>query len=355
MLKDITLGQFFPGNTIAHRLDPRTKLILVVVYIVALFQTSGWISYIAVTAATAGCMAASKIKPGSIFKGLKPMLFIIALTALLNIFYTEGTPVLPGWIVTWEGIARAFQMVLRIVLLITGTFLLTYTTSPIALTDGMELLFAPLKKIKVPVHEMTMMMSMALRFIPTLIEETDKIMSAQKARGADFETGSLMSRAKALDMFISFDPNLRPQLWKDEKEMVRTLNSLAQEADLVLPGLSEGKILTKRDTPEGIAEFYHERGVDSVIVKLGEKGAYWSTGGEHGTVPAFPVKRIVDTVGAGDGFAAGVLSAVAEGMSLQEAAARGTVIGSIQITHRGDNEGLPTRAELETITKAGIV
>ena len=196
MLKDITLGQFFPGNTIAHRLDPRTKLILVVVYIVALFQTSGWISYISVTAATAGCMAASKIKPGSIFKGLKPMLFIIALTALLNIFYTEGTPVLPGWIVTWEGIARAFQMVLRIVLLITGTFLLTYTTSPIALTDGMELLFAPLKKIKVPVHEM--MMSMALRFIPTLIEETDKIMSAQKARGADFETGSLMSRAKAL-------------------------------------------------------------------------------------------------------------------------------------------------------------
>lgn len=165
----------------------------------------------------------------------------------------------------------------------------------------------------------------------------------------------LMSRAKALDMFISFDPNLRPQLWKDEKEMVRTLNSLAQEADLVLPGLSEGKILTKRDTPEGIAEFYHERGVDSVIVKLGDKGAYWSTGGEHGTVPAFPVKRIVDTVGAGDGFAAGVISAVAEGMSLQEAAARGTVIGSIQITHRGDNEGLPTRAELETITKAGIV
>ncbi len=196
MLKDITLGQFFPGNTIAHRLDPRTKLILVVVYIVALFQTSGWISYIAVTAATAGCMAASKIKPGSIFKGLKPMLFIIALTALLNIFYTEGTPVLPGWIVTWEGIARAFQMVLRIVLLITGTFLLTYTTSPIALTDGMELLFAPLKKIKVPVHEMTMMMSMALIII--VIEETDKIMSAQKARGADFETGSLMSRAKAL-------------------------------------------------------------------------------------------------------------------------------------------------------------
>ncbi len=165
----------------------------------------------------------------------------------------------------------------------------------------------------------------------------------------------LMARAKALDMFVSFDPNLRPQLWRDEKEMVRTLNSLAQDADLVLPGLGEGKILTKRDTPEGIAEYYHERGVDSVIVKLGADGAYWSTGGEHGTVPAFPVKKIVDTVGAGDGFAAGVISAVAEGLSLSEAAARGTVIGSIQITHQGDNEGLPTKEELEAVIQAGIV
>ena len=126
------------------------------------------------------------------------MLFIIVLTAALNIFYTQGTPILPGWIITWEGIARAIQMVLRIVLLITGTFLLTYTTSPIALTDGLEILMNPLKKLHVPVHEITMMMSMALRFIPTLIEETDKIMSAQKARGADFETGSLIDRAKAL-------------------------------------------------------------------------------------------------------------------------------------------------------------
>ncbi len=198
MLKDITLGQYFPGDTIVHRLDARTKLILVVLYIVALFQSNGWVSYIAVLLATVACMALSKIKPGTIFKGLKPMLFIIVLTAALNIFYTQGTPILPGWIVTWEGIARSVKMILRIVLLITGTFLLTYTTSPIALTDGLELLLDPLKKIKVPVHEMTMMMSMALRFIPTLIEETDKIMSAQKARGADFETGSLVQRAKAL-------------------------------------------------------------------------------------------------------------------------------------------------------------
>lgn len=198
MLKDVTLGQFFPGNTIAHRLDARTKLILVIVYIIALFQAVGWVSYAAVTAVTALCMLLSHIAPRHIFKGLKPMLFIIALTALLNIFYTDGTPIIPGWIITWEGIGRAVQMVLRIVLLITGTFLLTYTTSPIALTDGLEKLMNPLKKIKVPVHEMTMMMSMALRFIPTLIEETDKIMSAQKARGADFETGSLIDRAKAL-------------------------------------------------------------------------------------------------------------------------------------------------------------
>ena len=198
MLKDITLGQYFPGDTIVHRLDARTKLILVVLYIVALFQSNGWVSYIAVLLATAACMALSQIKPATIFKGLKPMLFIIVLTAALNIFYTQGTPIIPGWIITWEGIARSVKMILRIVLLITGTFLLTYTTSPIALTDGLELLLNPLKKIKVPVHEMTMMMSMALRFIPTLIEETDKIMSAQKARGADFETGSLIQRAKAL-------------------------------------------------------------------------------------------------------------------------------------------------------------
>ncbi len=198
MLKDITLGQFFPGDTLVHRLDPRTKLIAVVLYIVALFQAGGVVGYMLLILAAAACMAVSHIRPKSIFKGLKPMIFIIILTGALNIFYTTGTPVLPGWIITWEGIIRAVKMILRIVLLITGTFLLTYTTSPMALTDGLELLMNPLKKIKVPVHEMTIMMSMALRFIPTLIEETDKIMSAQKARGADFETGGLIKRARAL-------------------------------------------------------------------------------------------------------------------------------------------------------------
>jgi energy-coupling factor transport system permease protein len=198
VLKDITLGQYFPGDTPVHRLDPRTKLILLVLYIVALFQAKTWGAYLLLILVTAVCMAVSHISPKNIFKGLKPMLFVIALTALLNLFYTEGTPVREGWIITWEGIDRAVKMMLRITLLITGTFLLTYTTSPMALTDGLELLLKPLKKLKVPVHEMTLMMSMALRFIPTLIEETDKIMSAQKARGADFETGNLIQRAKAL-------------------------------------------------------------------------------------------------------------------------------------------------------------
>ena len=198
MLKDITLGQYFPGDTPVHRLDPRTKLILLVLYIVALFQAKTWGAYLLLILVTAVCMAVSHISPKNIFKGLKPMLFVIALTALLNLFYTEGTPVREGWIITWEGIDRAVKMMLRITLLITGTFLLTYTTSPMALTDGLELLLKPLKKLKVPVHEMTLMMRMALRFIPTLIEETDKIMSAQKARGADFETGNLIQRAKAL-------------------------------------------------------------------------------------------------------------------------------------------------------------
>lgn len=201
MLKDITLGQYFPGNTIVHRLDPRTKLILVAAFIAALFTAESYISYAVMLAVVVICVGLSKIKPRTILKGLKPIIFIIAFTFIINIFYTEGLVVLAEfWIfkITLEGIIRAFLMVLRITMLITGTFLLTYTTSPIALTDGLERLLNPLKKIKVPVHELAMMMSIALRFIPTLIEETDKIMSAQKARGADFETGKLIDRAKAL-------------------------------------------------------------------------------------------------------------------------------------------------------------
>ena len=200
MLKDVTLGQYFPGDTVVHRLDPRTKLILVVVYIVALFCAKSYVSYAVVALFLIACMCLSHIRLGVIVKGLKPLLFIIILTGLLNMFYTPGRELVHFWIftITYEGIRNALFMISRIVMLIFGTFLLTYTTSPIALTDAMELLMSPLKKIKVPVHELSMMMCIALRFIPTLISETDKIISAQKARGADFESGNLIRRAKAL-------------------------------------------------------------------------------------------------------------------------------------------------------------
>ena len=201
MLKDITLGQFFPGNSVIHRMDPRTKLVLLVVYIVALFIATSWISYALMFAFLAFVIAISKIPVKSIVHGMKPLVLILVFTAVLNLFLTEGETVLVklGFVtITLEGLLRAFFMMIRILMLVTCTFLLTYTTSPIALTDGLESLLGPLKKIKVPVHELSMMMCIALRFIPTLIEETDKIMSAQKARGADFETGKLMDRVKAL-------------------------------------------------------------------------------------------------------------------------------------------------------------
>ena len=200
MLKDITLGQYFPGNSLAHRLDPRTKILLTVLYIVALFCAKWFVSYaLAAVLLIAGIMV-SGVALRALVRGLKPILFIICFTAVLNLFYTPGEIWVSFWIfkITKEGIFTAFFMILRITMLIMGTFLLTYTTSPIALTDGLETLLGPLKKIRVPVHELAMIMSIALRFIPTLIEETDKIMSAQKARGADFESGNLLQRARAL-------------------------------------------------------------------------------------------------------------------------------------------------------------
>ena len=198
---DITLGQYFPGTSIIHRLDPRTKLIMLVVYIVALFMASGWVAYGMLFAVLVWVIKISTIPVKSIVKGMKPLVMILIFTGILNLFFTqEGTLLVDFWIIKIYsgGLSRAAMMVARILMLITCTFLLTYTTSPIALTDGLEALMNPLKKIGVPVHELSMMMCIALRFIPTLIEETDKIMCAQKARGADFENGSLMDRAKAL-------------------------------------------------------------------------------------------------------------------------------------------------------------
>ena len=201
MLKDITLGQYFPGNTVAHRLDPRTKILLVLFYIVALFCARGVVTYALLALCLAICVRISHVGIRQLVRGLKPVLFIMIFTGVLNLFFTPGGRNLVEWGViriSEQGLHNAVFMVLRIMLLIMGTFLMTYTTSPISLTDGLERLLNWMKRFHVPVHELAMMMSIALRFIPTLIEETDKIMSAQKARGADFESGSLIQKAKAL-------------------------------------------------------------------------------------------------------------------------------------------------------------
>ena len=201
MLKDITLGQYFPGNTVAHRLDPRTKILLVLFYIVALFCAQGVVTYALLALCLAICVRISHVGIRQLVRGLKPVLFIMIFTGVLNLFFTPGGRNLVEWGViriSEQGLHNAVFMVLRIMLLIMGTFLMTYTTSPISLTDGLERLLNWMKRFHVPVHELAMMMSIALRFIPTLIEETDKIMSAQKARGADFESGSLIQKAKAL-------------------------------------------------------------------------------------------------------------------------------------------------------------
>ena len=199
-LRDITLGQYFPGSSPIHRLDPRAKLVALICYIAALFLGQWFVTYGVCLAVLIAMVAASTVRPKALLKGMKPVVFILVFTAVLNIFYTPGEPLASFWIftITKEGIVHAFFMVVRIMMLISCTFLLTYTTSPLALTDGLESLLGPLKKISVPVHELSMMMSIALRFIPTLIEETDKIMSAQRSRGADFDTGNLIQKARAL-------------------------------------------------------------------------------------------------------------------------------------------------------------
>lgn len=203
MISDITLGQFFPGFSFIHKLDPRTKIFAAVFFIALVFIADNPASFLVLTILTALLVSVSKISAKVILKGIKPIIIILIFTALINVFLTkgEGEPLVSFWVIKIfkEGIIRAVFMSLRVIILIVGTsVLLTYTTSPISLTDGIESILKPLKLIKVPVHMFAMMMTIALRFIPTLVEETEKIMNAQKSRGADFTQGSIIKRAKAL-------------------------------------------------------------------------------------------------------------------------------------------------------------
>ena len=200
MLRDITLGQYYRADSVIHRLDPRVKLVATFAFIISLFIVKNFIGYLIAGLFLAVCIRLSQVPPRYIFRGMKTIFFLLIITMIFNLFLTAGEPIFTIWKfqITKEGIKLAAMMGIRLVFLITGSSLMTLTTTPNNLTDGLESLLGPLKKFRVPVHEISMMMSIALRFIPILMEETDKIMKAQMARGADFESGSIISRAKNL-------------------------------------------------------------------------------------------------------------------------------------------------------------
>lgn len=201
MIKDITLGQYFPIDSPVHRIDPRFKIIFTLVYIILIFFANSPLTYGLVAVFSLGIIYLSKIKLIVVLKSVKQLMFVILITAIINIFFTNGSDVIWSYKflkITTLGIKNAVNMALRLVFLVIGSSLLTYTTSPIMLTDGIERLLKPFSKIGLPSHEIAMMMTIALRFIPTLIEETEKIMTAQKSRGADFESGNIIKRARAL-------------------------------------------------------------------------------------------------------------------------------------------------------------
>lgn len=201
MIRDITLGQYYATSSPVHKLDPRTKILITFAYIIGLFFIQHFVGYLFVALCFYGAVRLSKVPLKFMLKGLKSIVFILLFTVILNIFFTTTGNVLVKWwifTITDEGLITAAMMGIRLLLLIVGSSLLTLTTSPIELTDGIERLLGPFRKIGVPAHEIAMMMSIALRFIPILLEETDKIMKAQMARGADFESGNIMQRAKAM-------------------------------------------------------------------------------------------------------------------------------------------------------------
>ncbi len=200
MLRDLTIGQYYPGNSILHKLDPRVKIICTLLFVISLFTFQNFTGYAVVALFLALMIYLSKVPVFFIFKGVKAILFLLIITVVFNLFLVPGEPVVEIWkfSITEEGIRTAISTVFRLVFLIFGSSLMTLTTTPNQLTDGLERIMGPLRVIKVPVHELAMMMSIALRFIPILLEETDKIMKAQIARGADFENGGLIQKAKSL-------------------------------------------------------------------------------------------------------------------------------------------------------------
>jgi energy-coupling factor transport system permease protein len=200
MLRDITIGQYYPVTSSIHRLDPRTKIIVTFFYIISLFLVNKYIGFALPFLFFVAAVLVSHVPIGYILKGLKPIMFIIMLTVIFNVFFGSGDALFKWGIIciTKAGIKRGIFLAVRLILLMLGTSMLTFTTTPNQLTDGLESVFRPLNKLKVPVHEIAMMMSIALRFIPILLEETDKIMKAQQARGADFENGNIIKRAKSM-------------------------------------------------------------------------------------------------------------------------------------------------------------
>ncbi len=199
-IRDITLGQYFPGESIIHRLDPRVKIFATLAFLISLFFVNSFSFFVFAAIFLALIIKLSEVPFKFMTKGLKSVMLLIAMTVIVNMFFIPGTPILSFWkiTITKEGIYRALFMAIRLILLIFGSSLLTLTTKPIALTDGLERIMSPMTKIGLPAHEIAMMMTIALRFIPTLLDETDRIMKAQQARGADFESGNLREKARAL-------------------------------------------------------------------------------------------------------------------------------------------------------------
>ena len=288
MISDITLGQYFPGKSVIHRLDPRTKILLTVLYIVSVFLANTPVVFLLLLVSVFLMILISRISLRVILRGIRPIIYVLIITALINVLMTKGNsePLVSFGVIKIykEGIVRAVFMALRVILLIVGTsVLLTYTTSPISLTDGIEKLLAPLKKIGIPVHVFAMMMTIALRFIPTLVEETEKIMNAQKSRGADFSSGSLIKRAKALipiliPLFVSAFKRadelavaMECRCYRGDKNRTKLVKLKYKGIDFLWFGFGLvflGAVIALKIAPEYVVEFIPKSVFDIIFYRI---------------------------------------------------------------------------------------